>query len=623
MFDARELHARYADRVILHQVSVAVQRGEWVALIGPNGAGKSTLLKAMLGLVELTTGARSVDGQDVRSLSREALAAKVAYVPQKLESVPPFTIGELVLQGRYPHQRGFAFETQADRLIAARALRAVGVFELVHRRLDEVSGGEAQRALIASAIAQEADYLLLDEPTSGLDLHHGVQILDILQELRTTSQVGILMASHDINLVSRYCDRIVLLVDGRIAAQGPPGSILSAAQLEGSFGEGLDVLEDPAGGAPFVVPKAGAGRTSRTAAAPPPEREAEPRRAESGSMPSDEQRFSLDRRRWLRALGLGVAALLLALVLCPLFGASWLNLGDAWREGPSGTSVDATIFWNIRLPRVLLAMLAGGALAVAGATFQALLRNGLATPYTLGVAGGASLGAVLAIKLGLAFVVLGFSATPLFAFAGAFASVLAVYALARAMGRADSTELLLAGIAWSIVSSAFVLLLQYLSDPAAAFQMIRWLVGGFDVVGYVGVVQTAPFIFAGAFALLALSRKLNLLSVDEGLAAARGVDVPRTRTLAFAAASLVTAAAVAQVGPIGFVGLLVPHASRALFGSDNRLLIPLSLLFGAAFLAFADAFARSIVAPAELPVGVITALLGGPTLVFILVRSRR
>src|SRR5690606_33782476 len=208
-----------------------------------------------------------------------------------------------------------------------------------------------------------------------------------------------------------------------------------------------------------------------------------------------------------------------AAVLCiaPLFGGASIDVGAIG----DATTVDGRIFWQIRVPRVLLAMLAGAALAAAGAGFQALLRNPLATPYTLGIAGGASLGAVSVLLLGLATPIAGFSPLPIAAFGGAFGSVLAVYALARAIGRANTADLLLAGIAWSMVSAACVLLLQYLADPAAAYQMIRWLVGGLEVVGFASPIRALPFAVLGLAVLSWHAADLNLLAVDESLAAAR------------------------------------------------------------------------------------------------------
>lgn len=327
--------------------------------------------------------------------------------------------------------------------------------------------------------------------------------------------------------------------------------------------------------------------------------------------------------RALLHLGLALLALLATLALCPALGGSALDMGRAWSEGMEGSSEDAVIFWQLRLPRVLLAALAGASLAVAGTAFQALLRNDLATPYTLGVAGGASLGATLVVLTGLELTVLGFSPVTAAAFVGALLSVVVVYAVARALGSLSGTTLLLAGITWSMACSSVVLLMQYLSDPTATFLIVRWLMGGLEVVGYREVIQTVPFVMLGGIMLLWLAPALNLMAVDGTLAASRGVDVDRVRKVTFVSASLITGAVMSQTGPIAFVGLIVPHAVRRIVGVDNRLLMPASMVYGAVFLCWADTLARGIAAPDDLPVGIVTALLGAPFLLVLLMRGRR
>jgi iron complex transport system permease protein len=282
----------------------------------------------------------------------------------------------------------------------------------------------------------------------------------------------------------------------------------------------------------------------------------------------------------------------------------------------------AAIFWQLRLPRVLLALLAGAGLAVSGLAFQTLFRNELAEPYTLGIATGAALGAVLSLRLEEAGLMLGIPLVSLASFAGAIGATAIVVGLAwRRKG--STATLLLAGIAVSLSCSALILFLQYLSDSTQTFRMVRWMMGGLSVVGYSEVLWTAPWVLGGAAVLLALRWDLNLLLTGEELAASRGVDLVRLRLRVLAVAALMIGALVAVAGPIGFVGLMVPHMLRRWVGHDLLFLAPACLLGGGAFLATCDVAARTIMAPAELPVGVLTALLGGPFFLWLLVLGRK
>jgi iron complex transport system permease protein len=308
-----------------------------------------------------------------------------------------------------------------------------------------------------------------------------------------------------------------------------------------------------------------------------------------------------------------------ALVAAPLLGSQPVSLGAALRGEPAA----AAIFWQLRLPRVLLSLLAGGGLALSGLGFQTLFRNSLAEPYTLGVASGAALGAVMALRLGNAVLPLGLSAVALASFAGALGATGLVVGLAlRRQGVATQT-LLLAGVAVSLSCSATILFLQYLADSTQTFRMVRWMMGGLAVVGYREVFWLLPWVLGGSAMLLALRWDLNLLLTGEELAASRGVDLGRLRLKVLLATSLMIGALVAVAGPIGFVGLIVPHIVRRWVGHDHLYLAPACLLGGGAFLTACDAAARIVMAPAELPVGVLTALLGGPFFLWLLIlRSR-
>jgi iron complex transport system permease protein len=270
---------------------------------------------------------------------------------------------------------------------------------------------------------------------------------------------------------------------------------------------------------------------------------------------------------------------------------------------------------------VLAAALVGGALASAGVVFQALLRNPLATPFTLGVSAGASLGAMLAITFAPAIALLGITAVPLASFAGSVAAVGVVYALATARHRGFSTNvMLLAGVTMNAFFSALILFVQYFADMSQTMRTVRWLMGNVDVAGYSSIVGALPLFAVALGGAATLPRALNLLSLGRDQAEARGVNVLRSQQVAFISASLATGAAVSLAGPIGFVGIIVPHLVRLLVGSDHRVVLPCSLLFGGAFLVACDLVARTLLAPIELPVGIITAVIGGPFFLWLLIR---
>jgi iron complex transport system permease protein len=290
---------------------------------------------------------------------------------------------------------------------------------------------------------------------------------------------------------------------------------------------------------------------------------------------------------------------------------------------PSGSGTEGDIFWRIRIPRVLAAWLAGAGLAAAGMAFQALFRNSLATPFTLGVASGAALGAALSIRFGVALSIAGISSTPLWAFAGASVSIILVYGITRTRRGMNTATMLLAGVAVSFFFSSLNLFTQYISDFTHTFRIIRWLMGGVQVAGYRSILEMLPLVLGGLLITLWLTRELDILTTGEEMAAGRGVDVDRTRNLLFFGASLMVGGVVAVCGPIGFVGLMVPHICRVLVGPGHRFLAPASILAGGSFLTLCDTFARTVIAPAEIPVGVITALLGGPFFLALLIRDQR
>ncbi len=300
----------------------------------------------------------------------------------------------------------------------------------------------------------------------------------------------------------------------------------------------------------------------------------------------------------------------------PFVGSYEVPVDTLWNDANQAAS---TVLWRIRIPRVCIGFLAGAALAVSGMAFQAMFRNPLATPFTLGVASGASLGAVLYIHLGLSFAVWKISGGSIFALAGAMLSIMLVYGLTRVSRGFSTATMLLAGVAISFFFSSLILFLQYLGDFTETFRMIRWVMGGLDRgVGFDDVLSVLPCVVVGCLAFLYLTHDMNLLSTGEELAASRGVEVNRTKLIIFLAASLMVGAVVAICGPIGFVGLMAPHICRLLIGPDHRYLTPATLLFGGTFLTLCDTLARTAMAPTELPVGIITALLGGPFFLWLL-----
>jgi iron complex transport system permease protein len=292
-----------------------------------------------------------------------------------------------------------------------------------------------------------------------------------------------------------------------------------------------------------------------------------------------------------------------------------LDLGRALSGDPAHDR-EAQIFFLSRLPRALAGAVAGAGLAASGVTFQALLRNPLAEPYTLGVSSGAALGAVIAIRLGVD------TAVPLFAFAGALAAVGVVWRLARVGSTRPPATLLLAGITLAFVCSAATMLVQHTASFQESYRIVRWMMGGLDWIPGADLARSAAVVGAGLAFLLFRARDLNALAAGTEAAASVGVRVELAVGVGYVAASLVVGAVIAVAGPIGFVGIIVPHALRALVGPDHRALLPASILAGAGFVMLADTAARTVLAPEQLPVGVVTALLGGPFFLFLLVSEK-
>lgn len=285
-------------------------------------------------------------------------------------------------------------------------------------------------------------------------------------------------------------------------------------------------------------------------------------------------------------------------------------------------SVDYETVFRLRLPRAVLGLLVGLGLGIAGAALQAVLRNPLADPYVLGISTGSAVGAVLAMSVGFRYALGPLSSVELCALLGGGFVMTLLYALARRSAEFAMTGLLLCGVALALTGSSAILLIRYFASPTLLVVMDRWVMGGLGVVGWDEVVSLIPLLCVGCLTLLWLAPSLNQVTFGTELAAGRGVDPARLQKHAFVATSLITAAVVSLAGPIGFVGLIVPHAVRRVIGPDHRILLPAAGLVAGAFLTLCDTLARTVIAPTELPVGIVTAVVGGPVFIAILVRRR-
>lgn len=312
---------------------------------------------------------------------------------------------------------------------------------------------------------------------------------------------------------------------------------------------------------------------------------------------------------------------------------SWGELA-AWATGreiapgdPQRGAMVAAALGRIRAPRALMAMLAGAALAASGVVYQAILRNPLAEPYTLGVSGGATLGAILAIalarRLGDNAYLQNLPVLPMAALAGAGLTVLVIHLMTRATSLLSSGAIILAGVTMNMIFGSMILLIQYFSEYTQVYQMIRWMMGGLDVIGYGSFVLLGPLAAVVFATLMLMRRDLDPLSIDPLTAAAVGVSVRRSRWILLLSTSMLTGGVVAFSGPIGFVGLIVPHCVRAIAGASHARSLPLSMISGALFLLACDSLAQNALpGGVELPVGIITSMLGGPFFVYILLSRR-
>ncbi|MGE4286806.1 MAG: FecCD family ABC transporter permease [Phycisphaerae bacterium] len=316
------------------------------------------------------------------------------------------------------------------------------------------------------------------------------------------------------------------------------------------------------------------------------------------------------------------AVLIAAIAICSLFGSKALNPADVL-AAPAENNSDSLIYFQIRLPRLILAAVVGACLSVSGAVFQALMKNPLADPYILGVSSGAGFGAVLAAMLGVGFSFAGISATGLFAFATALLTIRLVWVIGKYTGKNSITGLLLAGVVVNSFFSAIIMFLITATNSEKLHATLLWLMGNVKDARP-GNIPAALIPFAIGFIILqAHAARLNMMTFGEVDARTGGVNTSRSRGICFACAAFITAAAVSVSGLIGFAGLIVPHTIRLVYGPDHRQLLPLSALCGAVFLVISDTIARCIIAPRQLPAGIITAVIGAPVFVWLLVKQSR
>ena len=337
-------------------------------------------------------------------------------------------------------------------------------------------------------------------------------------------------------------------------------------------------------------------------------------------------------KKFSRQLLINLVLLILALLLSVAVGSVFISPAAFFRviggslagKPPADAALQtfAVIIYRLRLPRTILMLLVGAALGGSGAAYQGLFRNPLADPYLIGVASGAGLGAVLAMSIRFPYTTGRMFIIPLAAFAGAILTILVVYQLARVGHAVPITNLILAGVATSAFTTALTSFLM-INASGDVRRALVWLLGGSTLTGWQPVLAALPYILIGLVVMLAMGHRLNVLQFGDEQARQLGVNVEQVRLIVIAASSLATAAAIAFAGIIGFVGLIVPHIMRLIVGGDYRRLLPLSIVGGATLLLISDVLARVLMAPQELPVGIITALAGAPFFFFILRRAKQ
>ena len=333
------------------------------------------------------------------------------------------------------------------------------------------------------------------------------------------------------------------------------------------------------------------------------------------------------RRRWLVLIGLSTASVAVML-LCSGFGAAQVSGRDLMAAvlhlitaGPIDGAVDdraGAILFQVRLPRVLMGFLVGGTLAIVGAALQALLRNALADPYVLGVSSGAALGVALAMLLGMGSIMAVVPVLPLWGFFGGLMALILIYRLAQSHGRLPIHSLLLAGVILNAMLTALIMFITSIMDPARSAGLMAWLMGSVTPQNWSSLAGIAVYVTIGGLFLLYQAPALNVLTQGEDQARSLGIDTDRLKRRLYVLTALLTGVVVSVSGMIGFIGMVIPHAVRMAIGSDHRVLMPAAAFVGGMFLVLSDTVARTAFAPAEIPVGVVTALAGGPFFLYLL-----
>lgn len=336
----------------------------------------------------------------------------------------------------------------------------------------------------------------------------------------------------------------------------------------------------------------------------------------------------LTLRRWLFVIGGLLVVSAVVLVLCLGFGATpvemktvlgaVLTLLQRERIDADGLGTPGIIMVQIRLPRVLMGFLVGGSLAGVGVTLQALLRNPLADPYVLGVSSGAAVGASLAMLLGIGTAFALLPALPIFGFLGGLFSLVLIYRLAQSQGRLPIQSLLLAGVILNAILTALIMFITSIMNPNRSAGLMAWLMGSLTAPSYPALGAFVLYVVVGLAILMHKSQMLNVITLGEDIARSLGIETERVKKQLFVLTALLTGAVVSVSGMIGFVGMVIPHVVRMLIGSDHRLLLPASVLVGGMFLVVSDTIARTVLAPSEIPVGIVTALAGGPFFLYLL-----
>ena len=337
----------------------------------------------------------------------------------------------------------------------------------------------------------------------------------------------------------------------------------------------------------------------------------------------------LTRSRWYAVMGVLLLLSVMLAMLCLQLGTQYIGVGHIltllWSavvgtsNEPDALRTTGVILLQVRLPRVLLGFLVGSCLAAVGVSLQALLRNPLADPYVLGVSSGAALGVAIAVLFGIGTTALALSLLPVCGFAGSMAALLVIYRMAASYERLPIHSVLLAGVILNAIFSALIMFITSIMEPNRSFGMMAWLMGSLTAPAYPVLIALSAYLLVGLVLLGKHVRVLNILALGEEPARSLGINTERTKRVIFLLSALMTGAVVSFSGMIGFIGMIIPHAVRLLVGADHRLLLPASTLVGGMFLMVADTMARTLFVPSEVPVGVMTALAGGPFFVYLLV----